>query len=293
MTCRPPQISSKGPVPQVPNNEILPSYCRAILALYHHQEYHPVSEREIGNELGIPKSTVHDIIAHTEIGIAKAKTETGISPLDNEKLQPAPCSGRLKKFNEEQQLAIIETATHNSQQRCKSFAMLAKEMPFEIHHTSLAHILKPARYNHHIPRTKPKISSNNLHKRKLFSDQLKDQPVQGYFDGWISTDEMYLVVGDYYGPKRVICKAGEEYHPDCVDLERPGQICLMFWDAIAYGIPCIECPFFVWKKETPEEKELALEMLAKENRIAEEAILEAQDKRYEKEMEHRQAISKG
>ncbi|PWW75370.1 hypothetical protein C7212DRAFT_345357 [Tuber magnatum] len=202
MTCRPPQISSKGPVPRVPNHEILPSHRGAILALYHHQERHPLSECEIGNELGIPKSTVHDIIAHTETSVAKAKTEMGISPLDDEKLQPAPRSGRPKKFNEEQQRAIIETATRDAQQ-C------------------------PAGYDHHIPRTKPKVSSNNLHKRKLFSDQLKDQPVQGYFDGWISTDEMYLVVGDHYGPERVIRKAGEEYYPDCVNLERP------------------ECPFFV------------------------------------------------
>src|SRR5207253_11113929 len=52
-------------------------------------------------------------------------------------------------------------------------------------------------------------------------------------------------------------------------------------------------PFFVWKEETTEEQELALEMLAEENREAKEAIKEAYDSWYEKEMEWRKLLPKG
>ncbi|KAG0127661.1 hypothetical protein HOY82DRAFT_613207 [Tuber indicum] len=61
----------------------------------------------------------------------------------------------------------------------------------------------------------------------------------------------------------------EEYHPDCVDLERPGDLRLMFWEAITYGIACKDSPVFNWEEETEEEREAAIEILAEQNSIAE------------------------
>ena len=202
-------------------------------------------------------------------------------------------SGRPPRLTASMKLEVIATGTRNATQRRKSFAQLAREMPFSIHRTSLAKILQNAGYDRHIPRKKPHISGKNIEKRKEFSDSLKDKPVEGCFDGWIASDEMYLLAGSHYGPERVIRKADEEYHPDCIELERPGQVRLMFWGAIAYNIPCSESPFFVWEEETAKEQELALEMLAEENRAAEEEVQEAQKTWYEEEMARRKLLPKG
>jgi hypothetical protein len=68
---------------------------------------------------------------------------------------------------------------------------------------------------------------------------------------------MSLKVGSHYGLVTVIRKKEEEYDADCIDLERQGEVTIMFWAAISYGISPSECPFFIWEVETKEEKEAA------------------------------------
>ncbi len=104
---------------------------------------------------------------------------------------------------------------------------------------------------------------------------------------------MYLIAGTHYGPERVTRLSNEKYHPDCVNEERPGQTRIMFWGLIIYGVPCAECPFFVWEEETEEEKEIARDKLAEENRIAEEAAHQINPNWYAEEIARRRTLPKG
>jgi len=265
----------------------------AILALQNQKNKcrKPLPERTIAKELQIRKSTVYNIIAHNRQLIAENSVIE--SPMSEVNLVSFRRSGRPPRLTASMKLEVIATATRNATQRRKSFAQLAREMPFSIHRTSLAKILQNAGYDKNIPLKKPHITGKNIEKRKEFSDSLKDEPIQVCFDGWVASDEMYLLARSHYGPERVIRKANEEYHPDCSELEWPGQVRLMFWGAIAHNKPCSESTFFVWEEETAKEQELALEMLAEENRVAEEEVQEAQNTWYEEEMAQRKHLPKG
>ena len=82
-------------------------------------------------------------------------------------------------------------------------------MPFRIHRTSVASILRDAGYTQAIAEFKPRLSEKNVAHRLEFSTYWKDIPVQkgahelgsdsDAFDGWISTDEMHFLVGKHYG----------------------------------------------------------------------------------------------
>ena len=276
---------------RIRNKDTSPAERAAIFALRFSDLETPPTYNEIGKELGIGASTVGDVLRKTSKR-AKENTEDH-NPLVAENLYPNLRTGRPPTFDKLQCAAVIEIATRNASQRRKSYAQLARELDFEISRFTVSRVLQDSGYSQHIPRTKPFISEKNMVHRKAFSDELKDKPVNGYFDGWISTDEMYLLVGEHYGPERVIRKADEEWHPDCVSLKHPGQTRIMFWGAIAYQVPCSASPYFIWEEETLEEKELAAEMLEEENRIAEESVREASQNWYAEEMARRQALPKG
>ena len=232
----------------------------------------------IGNEVDLPLSTVHDIVQYSLRNAGENKENT--NPLEPVNIRPSKSPGRPVTFSSQQRQTVIYLATKDASNRRKSFKLLARECPFHISNVWLARILREAGYTQHIPRAKPHLTSTNQKKRYIFSTEYKDRPLIGFWDGWIFTDEMYFVVGSHYGPERVIRNKDEEYHPDCVDRERPGDVRLMFWGAIAYNIPCLECPFYIWEEETPDEKAKATMILAEENRKAEEAVKEAKENWY-------------
>ena len=86
---------------------------------------------------------------------------------------------------------------------------------------------------------------------------------------------MYLIVGEHYSPELVtrLVREIEKYDKDCVNEERPGKTCIMFWGLIICRVACAECLFFIWEKETQEERGLALTRLAEENRLLEEVVI--------------------
>ena len=79
---------------------------------------------------------------------------------------------------------------------------------------------------------------------------------------------MSLLVGKHYGPERVIRKADEKYHPDCMNRKRQGEVKIMVWGAIIYGVPPADCPFYIWEEETEEEKIQSIAILEAENQVA-------------------------
>ncbi|PUU78391.1 hypothetical protein B9Z19DRAFT_1065072 [Tuber borchii] len=121
--------------------------------------------KEIQSITNIPRSTIAGIIKHVQ-NLSKDEKEN-CDPsypgprLNNTVLNPLPPPGRLRKFSDEDYQTVVEYATRNRAQRHKSFAQLAKELPFSIHRTQVAIILKKQGYSLHIPRTKPAVSKPN------------------------------------------------------------------------------------------------------------------------------------
>jgi hypothetical protein len=132
------------------------------------------------------------------------------------------------------------------------------------------------------------VPENKL-KRFSFSEKNKNKPVLGFWDGWIWTDEMSIKVGSHYGLVTVIRRKEEEYYTDYIDLERQGEVTIMFWAAICYGIAPSECPFFVWEVETKEEKEKAQAEINSWN----EEIDQHNAEIYQKLKEKNQSLPKG
>ena len=245
--------------------------------------------QQIQNLTGLSRSTASSIYQHATTVAAKENQD----PLADSSLIVKPHTGRPPKFSSAQRQQIVSFATSDASHRRCSFKQLARQAPFPISDVWLARILKQAGYDLHIPRAKPALSKPNQVKRLEFSMDKREKPVQGYWDGWIFTDEMHFVVGSHYGPERIIRNKEEEYHQDCVDLERPGEVRIMFWGAIIYGVACKNCPFYIWEEESKEEKEAAVEVLAEENTSAEEAVKELRQNWYEKEMARRRSLPKG
>jgi transposase len=214
----------------------------------------------VGN---VSERTVSKIVKDT-ITRAEANAENK-DTLADENLKIPKRPGRPKKFSEEQKSAVVTLATRNREQRRKSFTQLARECEFEISRQSLAAILAEQGYSRCIARRKPRIVPENQEKRLRFSRKHDNQEVVGFWDGWIWTDEMSRKVGKHYGLDLVIRNPEEEYHEDCLTEERQGDVTIMFWAAIIYGIPCAECPYHVWTIETEAEKEEAKEQIAEWN----------------------------
>lgn len=104
---------------------------------------------------------------------------------------------------------------------------------------------------------------------------------------------MYLNVGDHYGLEIVLRRVDEEFHEDCVDEKRADQVRIMFWGAIAYNVPCKDCPYVVWEGEKAHEKKAAEENLGICN---EHALVEMNRRRQEyhdQEMARRATLPKG
>ena len=202
-----------------------------------------------------------------------------------------------------QWVEVVTAATQNAIQRRKSWTLITKELPFKIHSTSGSTILRMVGYTRAIAQSISRLSEKNTAHRLEFNIYWKDQPVKkgncktvsDSFDGWISTHEMYFIVGEHYGPELVIrlVREMEKYDKDCVNEERPGKTRIMFWGLIIYRVTCAECLFFIWEKETQEERGLALTKLAEENRLLEEASIKEDPNGYANEMAGRKALPKG
>lgn len=149
----------------------------------------------------IPERTVHDIVHHANEN-AKRNTENS-DALANVNLKSNHRIGRPIKFNDMDRKAVIQLATANASQRRKTYTLLAKECTFQISRHTFATILHDAGYNQCIPEEKPNISAINIQKRLEFCTEHIEYLIVGYWDGWIFTDEMSLVVGSHYGPIRV------------------------------------------------------------------------------------------
>lgn len=93
------------------------------------------------------------------------------------------------------------------------------------------------------------------------------QPIVGYWDHWIFTDKMSLVVRSHYGPNWVYRNKHEKYHPDCTNRKRQGETTIMFWGSMIYGVPLCESPIYIWEVETVAKKEPVTIMLAAENQL--------------------------
>lgn len=57
---------------------------------------------------------------------------------------------------------------------------------------------------------------------------------------------MYVIVSEHFGLITMIRNSNKEHHEDCMNEERPEQVWVVFWGAIAYGVPCKDLSFEVW-----------------------------------------------
>ena len=222
------------------------------------------SQAKVAKAMGVHRHTVARIM-HDAYENATENKENR-DPLADENLQTKKRLGRPQRFGVAEREMVVQIATKDASARRKSFSLPARECPFQISNVTVARILDTAGYKQCIPREKPFLSEPNIEKRLAFALSRASKPIEGYWDGWIWTDEMSLIVGTHYGPERVLRKAEEEYHPDCLNLKRPGETTVMFWGAIIHGIPPCDCPFFIWEKETEEEKTEAEAILEEENK---------------------------
>ena len=222
------------------------------------------SQAKVAKAMGVHRHTVARILHNAYENAAENKENR--DPLADENLQTKKRTGRPQRFGVTEREKVVQIATNDASARRKSFTLIARECSFKISNVTVARILDAAGYKQCIPREKPFLSEPNTQKRLAFALARVSKPIEGYWDGWIWTDEMSLIVGTHYGPERVLRRADEEYHPDCLNLKRPGETTVMFWGAIIYGIPPSECPFFIWEKETEEEKVEAEAILKEENK---------------------------
>lgn len=234
----------------------------------------PLGERSgmlVLHETGLPFSDIANVVSKiaerpqpfSETSVARivrdtknkaAENKENHNPLAVENLASRRRTGRPKKFTKEHEDYIVWLATYNRSQRRKTYAQLAKESKFKISDRTLTAILKRRGYKKCIARRKPRLVPENKKKRLKFAEENDNKPIKGFWDGWIWTDEMSLRVGAHYGPDTVIRNGDEEYIDDCLTEERQGEVTIMFWALIIYGVPCAECPYYVWTVETKEEK---------------------------------------
>ena len=149
---------------------------------------------------------------------------------------------------------VAQISTKDTSARRKSFTLIAHECYFKISNVILARILDVVGYRQCIPWEKPFRSEPNTQTSLAFALAHVSKLIETYWNSWIWTDEMSLIVGTHYGPETVLRRADEKYHSDCINLKRPGKTTIMFWGAIIYGILPSEYPFFIWEKKTGEEK---------------------------------------
>lgn len=187
-------------------------------------------------------------------------------PLAHKNLQKKKRAGRPQRFGVTEWEMVVQIATKYASDHRKSFTLLARKCPFKISNVTVSWILDAAVYKQCIPQEKAFLSEPNTQKWLIFALAHVSKPFEGYWDGWIWTYEMSLIVETHYGPGRVLWRADEEYYPDCLNLKHTGETTVMFWGAIIYGIPSHDCPFFIWKKEKEEEKMEAEAILEEENK---------------------------
>ena len=148
-------------------------------------------------------------------------------PLADKNLQTKKRTGQQQRFGVTEREKVVQIATNDASTCCKSFTLIARKYPFKISNVTVARILDAAGYKQCIPWEKPYLSEPNTEKRLAFALARVSKPIEGYWDGWICTDEMSLIVGTHYGPERVLRRADEEYHPDCLNLKCPGETTVM------------------------------------------------------------------
>ncbi|PUU73228.1 hypothetical protein B9Z19DRAFT_1069159 [Tuber borchii] len=140
--------------------------------------------KEIQLIINIPRSTIAGIIKHVQ-NLSKDEKEN-CNPsypgpwLNNTVLNPLPHPRRPRKFSDEDHPTVVQYATRNRAQRHKSFALLAKELPFSIYRTQVAIVLKKQGYSLHIPCIKPAVSQPNYEARHRFCEENRTKPVEGY-----------------------------------------------------------------------------------------------------------------
>lgn len=221
-----------------------------------------LSNEAIAWQMKIPRETVRNILHQT----------TGAVIGNRASMAKGEKTGRPKKYTEEQINFMIQHATKNRENRHKTFTDLARDMTFPIDRQVSARLLAEKGYKLYVAEKKPELSQQNRDARLKFAIEHKDEPIDGHFDGWLFSNEMYYVLGPTERVIHVVRKSDERWHPDCVEYAQPEQVRIMFWEVIAYNVPCSECSLFLWEEETPEEQAEIIAMLERENEELEKSL---------------------
>ena len=160
------------------------------------------SQAKVAKAMGVHRHMVARILHNAYENAAENKENR--DPLADENLQTKKRTGRPQRFGMKKREKVVQIATNDASARRKSFTLIACECPFKISNVTVARILDAAGYKQCIPWEKPYLSEPNTQKRLAFALARVSKLIEGYWDGWIWTDEMSLIVGTHYGPERVL-----------------------------------------------------------------------------------------
>ncbi|RPA94324.1 hypothetical protein L873DRAFT_1937458 [Choiromyces venosus 120613-1] len=95
------------------------------------------------------------------------------------------------------------------------------------------------------------LNKENQKKRLNYCEpRARWQPANEWAD-YAFTDEMSIEIGGLYGPCFVWREKDERWEDDCIGAMKKQGVSIMCWGMISYGW---KGPFWVWERETEEEK---------------------------------------
>lgn len=227
------------------------------------------TQTRISTTMNIPQSTIA-----TFIKAAKRKAQDqGTDLLDHIIYEEAHRSGRPKALNAEEKELIIKAVTQSK----KSRKMRSEEFSIHVDNdnnsalplciervstSTVEAVLYEQGYARRKLTWKPVLTPAQKVKRLAWAHQYHPD----HFD-WtlvIFTDETPCKVGLQRGFQRIWRKVDEAYVEDCLQARQKKYSEMQFWGCFTHGY---KGPCHIWRKESEDEKALAITALSIENRL--------------------------
>ena len=174
------------------------------------------SIREIGDIIGIPKSTVHDIKTRN---VATTKPKSG-----RPKLLTIHDKRRIHRY--------IQKSKISRREDCHS---IIKALQLKVCANTLMSAILELGYTRSIARRRPLLKKLDMKRRLKFAREHRDWTIEDW-KRIIFTDEMSIKVGQERASRVFVWrKKGEEYHKDCVNERKRSTGGMMFWGAFRNG----------------------------------------------------------
>lgn len=215
-----------------------------------------LSNVQIAETFGCAESTVRRVKTR-----AQEAEKENIDPYSQEAHQHRPGKGRHLKIDIRTQRRLVRHATKNKTQRHKSWAIIAKELGVVASTTAINNAFYRAGYRRCHPKRKPPLNAEQKEKRYEFVQEWIPK-LRGKEHMIVYVDDTAVRVGESRGQNCVTRRKDEEWHPDCIKPKYRGYSEMMFWGCYTKEMLG---PYYIFEKESEDEKKLAKEALADRN----------------------------